>query len=258
MAEIDVEALRENARRFKKRLGNAELIAVVKANAYGHGAVDTAAALGGCVDRFAVASPDEAAQLRAGGIRKPILLLYPLFKEELEAALLAKAEISAAGADELERADKTAQRLKTTAFIHIALNTGMNRYGADPGALPSLARQVERSSSLRLAGVSTHFTEASIPDSAFTRQQLDVFFKRGSRGVSAVRYASSCRQHRRRAQLSGGGSWGGADRDRPLRRVSASNYASFDRTEAGAFMEDQNRGGCAPKAGRFGRVSPLF
>ncbi len=174
-AEIDCAALRENARQFKKRLGNAELIAVVKANAYGHGAPEIAKALHSIVDRFAVASPSEAAQLREAGVQKPILLLYPLFEDELEAALLAGAEITAAGADEMERADRTARRLNMAASVHIALNTGMNRYGADPSELPALVQKVQDSPALRLAGVSTHFTEASLSDSAFTRQQLNAF-----------------------------------------------------------------------------------
>ncbi len=185
-AEIDCAALRENACQFKKRIGNAELIAVVKANAYGHGAPEIAAALHPFVDRFAVASPSEAAQLRETGVQKPILLLYPLFKDELEAALMADAEITAAGADEIERADQTARRLNATASVHIALNTGMNRYGADPGELPALVQKVQGSSALRLAGVSTHFTEAGIPDSAFTQQQLNAFLN----AVQPLRFAA--------------------------------------------------------------------
>ena len=174
-AEIDCAALRENAGRFKKRIGTAELIAVVKANAYGHGAAETAAALHPFVERFAVASPNEAAQLREAGVQKPILLLYPLFKDELEAALRADAEITAAGAAEVECAEQTARRLNAAASVHISINTGMNRYGAEPGELPALVQKVLDSPALRLAGVSTHFTEASLPDSAVTQQQLNAF-----------------------------------------------------------------------------------
>lgn len=189
-AEIDCAALRANARRFKKRIGNAELIAVVKANAYGHGAPETAAALQPFVDRFAVASPDEAAQLREAGVQKPILLLYPLFKEELEAALMAGAEIAAAGAAEIERADQTARRLNAPASVHIALNTGMNRYGADPSDLPALVQKVQDCPALRLAGISTHLTEASLPDSAFTQQQLTAF----QNAVRPLRFAAHSRR----------------------------------------------------------------
>ena len=189
-AEIDCAALRANARQFKKRIGNAELIAVVKANAYGHGAPDTAAALQPFIDRFAVASPDEAAQLREAGVQKPILLLYPLFKDELEAALMADAEITAAGAAEIERADQTARRLNAAASIHIALNTGMNRYGADPSELPALVQKVQDSPALRLAGVSTHFAEASLPDGGFTQQQLAAF----RNAVRPLRFAAHSRR----------------------------------------------------------------
>ena len=173
--EIDCEAVRRNARAFRKLLNGARLIAVLKADAYGHGAVQTAQALRGLADMFAAANPSEALDLRAAGVREPILLLYPLLPEETEAALEAEAEITVDAPCQMERLQRTAAAAGAEARVHIALNTGLNRYGIDPPRLGALVEQARRAPNLRLAGASTHFAESPLPESRFTQRQTETF-----------------------------------------------------------------------------------
>ena len=184
-AEIDLDALAYNYRALRQRVGeNVRFLGVVKADAYGHGAVQvsrTLQALG--ADYLAVSSIDEAAELRHGGITMPILILGHTPREQVGRLInLHITQAVTCQAKALEYSEE-AVRLGGTLTVHIKVDTGMSRLGYlvsgehfDTGtadicracALPGLYAE----------GIFTHFAVADEPDAdsaAYTRAQLDLF-----------------------------------------------------------------------------------
>jgi alanine racemase len=150
----------------------------VKANGYGHGAVPAArAARAGGATWLAVATAGEAAELRAGGVDGPVLVLGALSDEEVDVALLARADVAcwreAAAAGIGERADA----LGITPGVHVKLDTGMGRLGTrDADEATRTAEAVAADPRLRLAGAFTHFATADeTEDPSFLREQLARF-----------------------------------------------------------------------------------
>lgn len=174
-AEIDLTAIRRNAEGFRRFLHGSELIAVVKANAYGHGAVAVARALEEIADRFAVATPDEAQELRQSGIVKPILLLYPVLPETVNLALEAGAELTVASHDDARIAAEAAQRLGKRARVHLKANTGMNRYGVPFSEFTGVWEMCKADPRLEIIGLWTHFASADEPTDTFTIEQYALF-----------------------------------------------------------------------------------
>ncbi len=169
--EVDLGRLAENYRLLATRLSpRTRVIGVVKANAYGHGAVPVARkllALGAA--RLAVATATEGAELRAAGIEAPIHLLGSLHPNEAEDAL--KADLIPTLAT-LEAARALA-RLRPGARVHVKVDTGMGRVGISPEALPAFLAEVE-GMGLNVEGLFTHFAVAD-EDEGFTRDQLSRF-----------------------------------------------------------------------------------
>ncbi len=166
-AEVDLGAIRHNVRTLKRRAGGARLMAVVKANAYGHGAVPVArAALEAGADSLAVASAIEGAELRRAGLRAPILVFTDLLPNALALAAEHRLQVTA---HSIESARRIAQRPGLEA--HLKVNTGMNRWGVAPAREAGEARKVLGG---QLVGVYTHLACAD-SDEGETRRQLDVF-----------------------------------------------------------------------------------
>jgi alanine racemase len=167
LARIDLEAIAHNARVLDRAAGGAALCAVVKADGYGHGAVQAArAALAGGATWLAVATADEAAQLRAAGVTTRILVMGALSAEELDVALEADADVVAWT---VELADAVAGR--GGGRVHVKLDTGMGRLGErDVAAADAVLARVGRP-----AGLMTHFATADERGDAFLGEQLDRF-----------------------------------------------------------------------------------
>jgi alanine racemase len=177
LARVNLAAIERNCALLRARVGAATaLCAVVKANGYGHGAVQAArAAQAGGASWLAVAAAREAAELRAAGIDGPLLVLGALTGEELEIALDARADVVAWCAQFAERASAGAQARGTEVGIHLKLDVGMGRLGTrDPDALLTAARRVLELPALRLTGAMTHFPSAD-EDVALTRRELAAF-----------------------------------------------------------------------------------
>ena len=168
-AEIDRAALCHNARVVRERVGPATgLLAVVKANGYGHGMVEVATALQKEADFFGVANLREALELRASGISQPILILGPALPEE-RAAICAEGLI--ASVSSLEEAQAFAGN---PAGINFAIDTGMGRMGCwQDDAIAELEKMV-RVPDLTVAMVSTHLPVAD-EDAVFTEKELEQF-----------------------------------------------------------------------------------
>ncbi len=180
LARVNLAAIERNAARLRSSLRpGAQLCAVVKAEASGHGAAASArAALAGGATRLAVATADEAAQLRAAGLQEPILIMGALSAEELPVALAAGGEVVAWSqrfVDDLERAARPDGRRPIR--VHVKFDTGMGRLGTrDLEAALALADRLRSPASpgTELAGGMTHFATAD-GERAFLDEQLTAF-----------------------------------------------------------------------------------
>ncbi|HTV93070.1 MAG TPA: alanine racemase [Verrucomicrobiae bacterium] len=173
---ISTTALRHNARQLRELVGAQHAAFVVKANAYGHGIVDTALAVEGLAVKLCVYNVDEALELRDGGITAPILIMGPIPPERLDDAMACNAEVALwdikAFARDLSLA---ALRAQTRARVHVKVNTGLNRLGLQPGELPDAVEAYGRANGLEIAGIFSHLAAAEELDSPYTMLQLERF-----------------------------------------------------------------------------------
>ena len=173
-AEIDLAALAHNFRAVRSRVAaGVSVMAVVKANAYGHDAVLCAQRLAAeGVDWFGVALPEEGLKLRENGITQPILSLGGFWPGQ-EAALLREKIVPVIyRLDMAEALDRAAQEAGVRAPFHVKIDTGMGRLGVRYEAAAEFADGLKRFTHLRLEGVMTHFAAADAPDlDDFTRAQ---------------------------------------------------------------------------------------
>jgi alanine racemase len=177
IARVNLSAIERNAARLTDGLApGARLCAVVKADGYGHGAAPAArAALAGGAAWLAVATADEAAQLRAAGIVAPILVMGAISSEELPTALAARAELVAWRQEFVERIRREAG-VDGPVRVHVKLDTGMGRLGTrDRGEALLVAERIASGGpALELAGAMTHFATAD-EDPEFLARQLEAF-----------------------------------------------------------------------------------
>jgi alanine racemase len=187
-AEIRLGALTHNLRAIRHQIDSAEpvadnprtrrkILAVVKANAYGHGAVPVARALARAgADWFGVTCTAEGIELREGGIRKPILLLTGFWSGEEKRLLeyhLTPTVTRCEHLRMLERAAVQARRKRVP--FHIKIETGMNRLGMSPWQLPCFARMLSDCPHLQMQGVFTHFASSEVFTDQRTEDQHRVF-----------------------------------------------------------------------------------
>ena len=176
--DIDLEAVRHNVRHLQTVIGDAKVMAVVKANGYGHGAVEVAeAALESGAHGLCVALVQEGIELRRAGIENPILLLseQPLDQVgDIVAHGLIATAYSVSYIDAL--ANEARVRNVVGQEVHLKIDTGMNRVGCKPSDAVELGgRIMARSPELVLGGVFTHLASADDLDSDFTDQQISKF-----------------------------------------------------------------------------------
>ncbi len=168
-AEIDLAALRHNARVARERVGaQRELLAVVKATGYGHGMIEIARGLRDEADLFGVANLHEALELRASGMSQPILILGPALAEE-RTAITAHGLIASVSSFEEARAFEG-----NPAGINFAIDTGMGRMGCWQETAIAELEKISRLTNLVIHSVSTHLPVAD-EDEAFTEDELARF-----------------------------------------------------------------------------------
>ena len=176
-AEIDLPALRRNIATVRREIGpSPRLMAVVKADAYGHGAVPVAwhALRSGC-DALGVGDSAEALQLRDSGITGPILILGAIIEEEIPKVVEADVAVSVHSPDLLDLLDGEARRQHRLLRLHLKIDTGMGRLGASPARAVEIAREIQSRRNLELEGLCTHLSSAFSANAAHTREQLDRF-----------------------------------------------------------------------------------
>jgi len=175
--EVNLDAIAHNVRAIKSHIGpRVDLIAVVKANAYGHGALQIAqTALRHGASRLAVGRTGEGIALRQAGISAPILVLSYTPPDMVDAAVthhltLAVTELAVAGALSAQ-AVTLGQRVP----VHVKVDTGMGRFGLLPDEVLPFVEQVAALPGVLIEGVFSHFATADAADKTYTRQQFATF-----------------------------------------------------------------------------------
>lgn len=175
-AEIDLAALEHNLKLIRASLpAQIKYVAVVKADAYGHGLPQTAARLMHAgADLFGVANIAEAMTIRELSADWPVLLLSPVLPEEDK--YLAECQLAAtvSSVEEVRRFDAVGRAAGRPVDVHLKIDTGMGRLGVWHERAPALFQQIGSARGVRLAGVFTHFASAD-EDPAFTEQQRQLF-----------------------------------------------------------------------------------
>lgn len=175
---ISCSKLKNNIAELKKELlPTTHLMAIVKANAYGHGVLDTARySLKYGADWLGVATPEEGVYLRENGITAPVLVLGAANGEELELCVSYELHQTVFDIKTVREIDAIAQRLGKTAYAHIKINSGMNRIGiSDKTEFERLIEEVKSSKALLVDGIFTHFATADEEDCRGTAEQIARF-----------------------------------------------------------------------------------
>ncbi|MGI8999527.1 MAG: alanine racemase [Candidatus Limnocylindria bacterium] len=170
--DVDHSAIRSNLAVIRGAAGAAEVIAVVKANAYGHGAVAVARTLVDAgVERLAVATVDEATELRRSGIEVPLLVLWGIGPDEASIVTGQALEPIVSDGRAVDLLEASGERDGVRIGVHLKIDSGLGRQGAAPDDAVPLASRIARSRHLRLVGTMSHL---AVPgeDDAFTEVQV--------------------------------------------------------------------------------------
>ena len=175
-AEIDLDALAYNVASLNGQAGPAAMAAVVKANAYGHGALGVGrAALEAGADRLAVICVDEGEQLRRGGITAPILVMG--HSPASDARRIVELQLTPT-INSLETGRALAREAEAAGLrqpLHLKVDTGLIRYGLPPQEIVPLAEALRGMAALEVEGIFTHFASADEGDKRFTLEQYTIF-----------------------------------------------------------------------------------
>ncbi len=176
VADIDLEALRHNLAQVRRLAGSREVIAIVKADAYGHGAVPVTRALAADgVTRFGVALVEEARALRDAGIRGEILILGGFTADQAAELVELGATAVLFHPEHAAALSAAASRAGRTVAVHAKIDTGMGRLGFSVGDAPRAVAALARLPALRLEGLMTHFADADLADPAYACEQVARF-----------------------------------------------------------------------------------
>ena len=176
-ARIDLQAIKENILNIKSLLNKGtKLLAVIKADGYGHGALKIAEMLKDKVDYFAVATLDEGIELRKNNIDIPILILGYISKEECRDAIKYDITETVYNLDMAQNINDEAKKQGKIAKIHIALETGMNRIGfkSDDKSI-NYIKSIDKMENIFLEGMFTHFSCADEKDKDYAKRQLNLY-----------------------------------------------------------------------------------
>ncbi len=175
-AEVDLDALASNVRALSASVKPAALMAVVKADAYGHGAIEVSrAGLDAGATSLGVATIEEGIALRDAGVRVPMLILGELAAGDLPVALASEVDVTLGSVDSLD-AWAAFVPLVRTGRVHLKVDTGMSRLGVLPEHVPHVLNALDLQG-IPLYGCYTHLACADDPDPAFTREQLARFHR---------------------------------------------------------------------------------
>ena len=191
-AHIDRDALRHNVHALAQHVAPQQLWAVVKADAYGHGAVECAqAALNAGAQGLCVALVDEGVALRNAGISVPILVMSEQPTEQYSEIVAYGLITTVYNESSIAELSRVAQQSEVMTAVHLKVDTGMHRVGVDPQRAVDAAKQIAAAQWLTLDGVYTHCATADATDATFAEQQISRF----AHVVSEIRTAGIAVQH---------------------------------------------------------------
>jgi alanine racemase len=178
-AVVDLGAIAYNVSEIRKRIGKKrDLMAVVKADGYGHGSVEVSrTALKNGANCLGVATPEEGRQLREAGMDVAILVLGLIQPEEAYKVVDSNLEQAISSLELAEALDETGSKVGTRINVHIKLDTGMGRVGLLPKDAVAFAKRVNRYKNLNIKGIFSHFSCADEVDKTFAKKQIEVFGK---------------------------------------------------------------------------------
>ena len=175
-AEIDLNRLAANVEALNQRAGDARLLVVVKANAYGHGAVMTArAAVEAGAWGLGVASLEEGEELRGAGITAPVLVLGSSSPAQAERLIQNDLRITIGTLELGQALSRAATSAGRDALVHIKIETGMQRFGVSPEKAHGLAEASRAQPGIVVEGLSTHLASSDDADKRFTKDQYQRF-----------------------------------------------------------------------------------
>jgi alanine racemase len=175
---VDLGALAQNLTLLRHHAGGRPIMAVVKANAYGHGLVEVVRHLEGCgVEAFGVALLEEGLTLREAGIARPILVFGGLPAAQMPTLLRHHLELTAPSVAKLEQIDAAAAATGLRARVHLKIDTGMGRIGVQYFNADTLLEASLRCRHVDVVGVYSHFANADAADLGHARLQLERFLE---------------------------------------------------------------------------------
>ncbi|MHC4841604.1 MAG: alanine racemase [Planctomycetota bacterium] len=175
-AEVKTEAVKHNFGVIRKRAEGAQLMAILKANAYGHGAVDMARLLvDEGVNAIGVGDSGEAIELREAGITCPILIVGGIIPGEAQAVVENDIAINLHTVEMAVELDRVAGEIGKQAEVHLKIDTGMGRLGMQPFEAVPFLHNLRSLKNLKLTGMCTHFSSPGESSPAYTSQQLEQF-----------------------------------------------------------------------------------
>ena len=179
IAEVDLSLLHNNIKIIRSITDNVKLLNIVKANAYGHGIIEISKAserFG--ADVLGVATVEEGIRIRESGVSLPIIVLFQHFKDESDLVCKYNLIPIISNADCLEYYDRYLKKYGGKLKLYIKVDTGLNRMGARPEEVLSLAKKVLSYDTLSIEGINTHYAAADMQDEYskdFTNNQIRIF-----------------------------------------------------------------------------------
>jgi alanine racemase len=173
-AIIDISCIRHNIKQIRSRIGKRKIMAIVKADAYGHGMITVSRHLERFgVEQLGVAFLEEGVALRHAGITLPILVMGGILNTQIEHFIDFNLEITVSSLGKLEQVEKIAAFKKTTAAIHLKIDTGMERVGVHSDSSNEFITRAAKCRHIAIKGIYSHLACADDPDSQMTRIQLE-------------------------------------------------------------------------------------
>lgn len=172
---VDLDMLAHNLQAIRAHT-RTQVMAIVKANAYGHGLARVGLHMEACgADQLGVAFVEEGIALRRAGVRTPILVLGGIFGSQVELYLRHDLQVTVSSLDKLRQVEATASRLEMTARIHLKVDTGMERIGVHSDSCGPLVEAAVASPWCEVVGIYSHLACADDPDNPMTALQLQRF-----------------------------------------------------------------------------------
>lgn len=179
--EINLDNIQKNIREMNKKLpADVKMLAVIKANGYGHGSIPIAKCLESmqCVAGYAVATAEEAISLRDNGISKLILILGYVFPDYYTKLIEQDIRIAVFRKDSILQLVEASRKVGKTAKVHVKVDTGMGRIGISPDEEGiKFVKELMRHKEIEVEGIFTHFAKADEKDKTDTQKQIDLFLK---------------------------------------------------------------------------------